>query len=77
MTASLIQQAQGLKAMLEQVKQQSLISKDHALQQLRAHMEKEKQEVWNEQDSGNKLYYAPTASNTAEGTYTFAVRPDI
>ncbi|XP_046325845.1 deformed epidermal autoregulatory factor 1 homolog isoform X1 [Haliotis rufescens] len=45
MTASLIQQAQGLKAMLEQVKQQSLISKDHALQQLRAHMEKEKQEA--------------------------------
>ncbi|KAL5010315.1 hypothetical protein ScPMuIL_012620 [Solemya velum] len=42
MVNSLMQHAQQLKIMIEQVKQQSLVSKDMAIQQVRAQLEKEK-----------------------------------
>ncbi|XP_041354736.1 deformed epidermal autoregulatory factor 1 homolog isoform X2 [Gigantopelta aegis] len=42
---SVIQQAQGLKAMIDHLKHQSLLSKEQALQQLKNQMEKEKQEA--------------------------------
>jgi len=47
MANNLLQQAQQLKIMIEQVKQQSLVAKDSALQQQRQHLEKEKQETIN------------------------------
>ncbi|BFZ09633.1 hypothetical protein BsWGS_12672 [Bradybaena similaris] len=47
MANNLLQQAQQLKIMIEQVKQQSLIAKDSALQQQRMQMEKEKQDALN------------------------------
>ncbi|XP_050395024.1 uncharacterized protein LOC126812598 isoform X2 [Patella vulgata] len=42
---NLLLQVQQLKAMIEQVRQQSLISKESQLQQLRLQMEKEKQDA--------------------------------
>lgn len=45
MANNLLQQAQQLKIMIDQVKQQSIIAKENALQVQRAQMEKEKQEV--------------------------------
>jgi hypothetical protein len=45
MVNALMQQAQHLKTMIEQAKQQSLISKETALQQQRMQLEKEKQDV--------------------------------
>ncbi|KAH9525031.1 Deformed epidermal autoregulatory factor 1 [Bulinus truncatus] len=47
MANNLLQQAQQLKIMIEQVKQQSLIAKDNALQMQRAQLEKEKQDALN------------------------------
>ncbi|XP_005092025.1 deformed epidermal autoregulatory factor 1 homolog [Aplysia californica] len=47
MANNLLQQAQQLKIMIEQVKQQSLVAKDNALQQQRAQMDKERQEAVN------------------------------
>ncbi|CAL1528229.1 unnamed protein product [Lymnaea stagnalis] len=47
MANNLLQQAQQLKIMIEQVKQQSLIAKDNALQIQRAQFEKEKQDALN------------------------------
>ncbi|KAK3098021.1 hypothetical protein FSP39_015390 [Pinctada imbricata] len=44
---NLLLQAQQLKAMIEQAKQQSQMSRDAAVQQVRAHMEKEKHEALN------------------------------
>ncbi|CAI9717152.1 deformed epidermal autoregulatory factor 1 homolog isoform X1 [Octopus vulgaris] len=45
MANSLVQQTQQLKSMIEQAKQQSLIAKENALQQLKLQMEKEKQDA--------------------------------
>uniref|UniRef100_A0A2C9JWG4 SAND domain-containing protein n=1 Tax=Biomphalaria glabrata TaxID=6526 RepID=A0A2C9JWG4_BIOGL len=45
MANNLLQQAQQLKIMIDQVKQQSIIAKENALQVQRAQMEKEKQEA--------------------------------
>ena len=45
MANNLLQQAQQLKIMIEQVKQQSLVAKETALHQQRLQLEKEKQEV--------------------------------
>lgn len=47
MANNLLQQAQQLKIMIDQVRQQSQLAKDTALQQQRAQMEKEKQEAVN------------------------------
>ena len=45
MANNLLSQAQQLKAMVEQAKQQSQLSRDSALQQVKMQCEKEKQEV--------------------------------
>ena len=45
MANNLLQQAQQLKIMIDQVRQQSMVAKDAALQQQRVQLEKEKQEV--------------------------------
>lgn len=45
MANNLLQQVQQLKIMIEQVKQQTLISKDSVIQQTRQMCEKEKNEV--------------------------------
>ena len=55
MANNLIQQAQQLKAMIEQAKQQCVASRDANLQQLKAQMEKEKQDV-------SKLHHSITHS---------------
>ncbi|GFO42700.1 deformed epidermal autoregulatory factor 1-like protein [Plakobranchus ocellatus] len=47
MANNLLQQAQQLKIMIDQVRQQSLVAKDTALQQQRAQLDKEKQEALN------------------------------
>ncbi|RUS76738.1 hypothetical protein EGW08_015494 [Elysia chlorotica] len=47
MANNLLQQAQQLKIMIDQVRQQSMVAKEAALQQQRAQMEKEKQEAVN------------------------------
>ena len=45
MANNLLQQAQQLKIMIEQVKQQSLVAKETTLSQMRQQIDKEKQEV--------------------------------